>query len=179
MTEVPTTPRIAPVQRSDENLRKELENAPQVSGRPLHAFTTLAHDPRIFHGVNVLGAALQVGSPLSDRKRELVILRTSAHAGCSYELHHHSKLGAAAGLTDEEIAAAVDVNSRHPWATDEAALLRVADQLSTTVDVSDEAWEELDGDLDDAARIGLLALVGFFRLVAGVLNGARVHLESD
>jgi 4-carboxymuconolactone decarboxylase len=179
MTETQITPRIAPVQDPDEDQRTELESGPQLDGRPMNVFATLAHAPRILSACNGLGAALQVDSPLSFRQRELVILRTAAHAGSEYEMFHHTKLGASAGMSDDELAAAVDVTSRHPWAPEEAALLRVTDELATTCDVSNEAWAGLGDDLDDAARISLLTLVGFFRLVGGVLNGARVQLESD
>jgi 4-carboxymuconolactone decarboxylase len=172
-------PRIAPIEHADEDLARNLAKAPQSGGRPLHVFTTLAHDPRIFRGVNILGSTLMFESSLSDRQRELVILRTAAHARSAYEIHHHSRISVAVGVAEEEVAAALDIGSVHPWAPDEAALLRVADELSTTADVGDAAWAALDGVLGDAGRIELLTLVGFYRMVAGVLNGARVQLETD
>jgi 4-carboxymuconolactone decarboxylase len=171
-------PRIAPVEHADEELARHLAKAPQSGGRPLHVFTTLAHEPRLFRGVNVLGATLMFESTLSDRQRELVILRTAARANSAYEIHHHSRIALAVGVTEAEVAAAVEIGSAHAWAPDEAALLRVADELSESADVGDEAWAALDGVLDDASRIELLTLIGFYRLVAGVLNGARVQIEA-
>jgi hypothetical protein len=57
-------------------------------------------------------------------------------------------------------------------------LLRVTDELAADVDVSDAAWTGLEGVLDDGGRVELLVLVGFYRMLAGLLNGARVELDA-
>jgi AhpD family alkylhydroperoxidase len=171
----PATPRIAPVTDPDADLLGRLAAAPSgADGRPLNLFGTLAHRPRLLSLVNALGGRLMFDALLSDRERELVILRTAAHARCAYEIGAHRALGATAGLDAAEIASALEPGSAHPWAAADGALLRVADEVATGADVGDEAWAALDGVLDDAGRVELLVLIGFYRMLAGLLNGARV-----
>jgi 4-carboxymuconolactone decarboxylase len=170
--------RVAPVSHPDEDQRARLAKTPLgESGQPLNLFATLAHRPRLLTRVNSLGSCLMFGSVIPARERELVILRTAGRDHCAYEISHHRSLGAAAGLTDEEIEAALDPASSHRWLAADGAMLRVADELVDGADVSDAAWSGLDGVLDDAGRLELLVLVGFYRMLAGLLNGARVELD--
>jgi 4-carboxymuconolactone decarboxylase len=175
----PATPRIRPVEDPDADLLTRLAAAPSgAGGRPLNLFGTLAHRPSLLSLVNALGGKLMFDALLGDRERELVILRTAAHARCTYEIGAHRALGATAGLGGAEIAAALDPQARHAWAPADAALLRVADEVAAGADVGDEAWAALDGVLGDAGRVELLVLIGFYRMLAGLLNGARVVIDA-
>jgi AhpD family alkylhydroperoxidase len=171
-----TTPRILPVQEVDADLATRMEKIPKgADGRPLNLFGTLAHRPRVMSLCNALGGRLMFDSVIGDRERELVILRAAAHARCGYEIRAHHEIGLQVGLTEQEIAAALDVGSAPQGSVADVALLRVADEVSTEVDVSDEAWAALDGVLDDDdARVELIVVIGFYRMLAGLLNGARV-----
>jgi 4-carboxymuconolactone decarboxylase len=175
----PTLPRIAPVSDPDEDQRARLAKTPVGdNGQPLNLFATLAHRPRLLTRVNSLGSCLMFGSVIPARERELVILRTAGRCRCAYEVTHHRSLGAAAGLTAQEIEAALDSASSHPWSVADRALLRVTDELVDGADVSDAAWADLERVLDDSGRVELLVLVGFYRMLAGLLNGARVEVDA-
>jgi 4-carboxymuconolactone decarboxylase len=178
--EIPMAPRIGPVVDPDDDQRARLEKAPRRSdARPLGLFATLAHRPRLMSRVNALGGALMFDSVLAARERELAILRTAGHTACRYELVHHRALGREAGLSEAEVAAAADPAVAHDWAPADAALLRVVDEVATGADVSDAAWSGLDGVLREEQRLELLLLPGFYRMLAGVLNGARVALDDE
>jgi 4-carboxymuconolactone decarboxylase len=172
-------PRVTPVSDPDEDQRARLAKTPVgENGQPLNLFATLAHRPRLLTRVNSLGSCLMFGSVIPARERELVILRTAGSGHCAYEVSHHRSLGAAAGLTEQEIEAALDPASPHPWSAADRALLRVTDELVEGADVSDAAWTDLDSVLDEGGRVELLVLVGFYRMLAGLLNGARVELDA-
>jgi 4-carboxymuconolactone decarboxylase len=176
----PMAPRISPVTDPDDDVRDRLAKAPSgPDGNPLNLFGTLAHRPRLMSGINALGGSLMFKSSLSDRDRELVILRAATLSGAQYEIHHHRGLGARAGLLPEEIDAAVDTASPHEWSRSDRALLEVVAQLDARADVDEQSWAALDGILDDEQRIELLVLIGFYRLLAGVLNGARVQVDES
>ena len=174
-----SAPRIEPLGDPDEDGRARLAKTPLAAGgRPLNLFATLAHRPRLLTRVNSLGSCLMFGSSIAARERELVILRIASLGRCDYEIHHHRSLAAAAGLDQREIAAALDPADRHQWSAADQALLAVADELSAQADVSDAAWAALDGVLEDPQRIELLVLVGFYRMLAGLLNGVRVEVDD-
>ncbi len=65
-----------------------------------------------------------------------------------------------------------------PFGEDELALLALADELAATDTVSDALWERLGRRWSDDERLELLVLAGFYRLLAGVLNGAGVELDD-
>ena len=175
-----TKPRVDPVETPDEPLRELLAKtllAPD--GSFLNVFTTLAHRPRLLRRFNSMGAYFTAHDELVPRDRELVILRTAAHARSRYEIGQHRRLGAQAGLTAEEIHAALDPAAEHAWSESDSALLALSDELTATDTVSDALWERLGERYDDEQRIDLLALVGYYRMLAGVLNGLRVQLEGQ
>lgn len=173
------SPRISPVSDPDEDVRNRLAKTPLGDdGRPLNLFATLAHRPRLMSRVNALGGSLMFSSSIAARERELVILRTASLGGCGYEIHHHRGLAAAAGLQPAEIEAAIDPSLDHAWSSDDQALLAVVEQIDARADVDDAGWEALEGVFDEPQRIDLLVLIGFYRLLAGALNGARVEVDD-
>jgi 4-carboxymuconolactone decarboxylase len=173
-------PRIAPVTEPDEDQLARLAKAPRTRyGAPLGLFATLAHRPRLMTRLNALGGALMFDSSIAARERELVILRTAGRSGCVYEIAHHRALGERAGLTRAEVDAAVDAAMVHEWTDADRAVLRVVDEVTFSADVSDAGWAGLDGVLEPPQRLELLALVGFYRMLAGILNGARVVVDPE
>jgi 4-carboxymuconolactone decarboxylase len=172
------TPRILPVAKPDEDQRARLAKTPMgPDGQPLNLFSTLAHRPRLMARVNALGGCLALDSALAPRERELVILRAATNARCAYEIGHHRVLGERVGLSPAEIDAALDRVSAHAWAAADWALLRVVDELADSADVSDDAWSGLDGVLEQDGRVDLLVLAGFYRMIGGFLNAARVEQD--
>lgn len=104
-----------------------------------------------------------------------MILRTAWRTGCEYEFGQHVRLGRRAGLDDEEIRR-VTVDGAE-WPPSDHILIRLSDEIHETRDVSDELWEALSERWDRAALLELVALAGFYGMVAGILNAARVQRE--
>jgi 4-carboxymuconolactone decarboxylase len=173
-------PRIEPVEQADEEQAKLLSKSlPGPDGQPLNVFRTLVHRPELMRRINGLGGYFFVHGGIEVRERELVILRTAARVKCAYEIGQHRWIGAKAGLTPEEIEAALDAMLDHRWSNDDAALLAFADELLSTDTVSDVSWEALGGRYDDTHRTELLVLVGYYRMLAGVLNGLQIELDPS
>jgi alkylhydroperoxidase family enzyme len=174
------TPRIPPVTEPDEAQRELLaKTLPGPDGAPLNVFATLAHLPHLLQRVNALGGYFFVKGGIAVRERELVILRTAAFIGSEYEIGQHRWIGAKAGLTPEEIEAALDRDRDHRWSADDAALLAFTDELLRTDTMTDATWDAVGGRYDDHQRAELLVLVGYYRMLGGVLNGLRVELDAS
>jgi 4-carboxymuconolactone decarboxylase len=172
-------PRIAVPQHFDDEQAAQLAKSPILpSGRPLNLFATLAHEPQLMRRVNALGGYFVTRGRLDGRIRELAILRTAGLLGSEYELSHHRALGERAGLTAEEIAAVADPSIEHDWASADRALLELVDQLLAHHTVTDACWSGLDGVLDDGQRLELLVLVGFYAMIAGILNAVGVEPDA-
>jgi alkylhydroperoxidase family enzyme len=128
--------------------------------------------------VSALGGYFSVHAAIAPRDRELVVLRTAARVESDYEVAHHRVIGAAAGLTAEEIEAAVDPALPHAWTPADRALLDLADELIATHRISDATWSGLAGRAE-AERIELVVLAGTYALLGGVLNGLGVELDAS
>ena len=59
-----------------------------------------------------------------------------------------------------------------------AVLIRLADELHDTCDISDELWPAC-GRLRGEAILELLMLAGYYRTVGYLANGLRLPLEPD
>jgi alkylhydroperoxidase family enzyme len=172
-------PRISPIDDPDDTQRKLLAKtllAPD--GRPLNVFATLAHRPELLKRMNALGGYFFVHGGIGVRQREIVILRTASRIRIDYEIRRHRWIGARAGLTPEEIEAAIDPSADHPWSSADRGLLEFADEVLATDTISDAAWEALAGRYDDIQRAELLVLVGYYRMLGGLLNGLGVELDA-
>jgi alkylhydroperoxidase family enzyme len=174
-------PRVAPVSEPSPEQREALAKTYlDPSGEPLAIFATLARQPRLLRRVNALGGYFLAHSLLPFRDREIVVLRTSALSHSHYEASQHRLIGARAGLTPAEIEAALEVEGdTHKWSTADGALLALVAELFTTDDVSDAIWEQLGQSYDDDQRIELILLVGFYRMLAGFLNGVGVEVDES
>ena len=171
-------PRISPPGAYDATQLAELAKAPhRPDGEPLNAFATLAHRPELMRRVNALGGYFPRSSQLPVRTREIAILRVAGTFECAYELHHHGALAIQSGLTRDEVRAAADPASAHPWAMPERQILELTDAVIAHAPVDDASWAALDGVLDDGQRLELMVLVGFYAMLAGVFNTVGVELD--
>jgi alkylhydroperoxidase family enzyme len=169
-------PRITPVGPPfDESLRKWMP--PGVDADPLLIFRTLYVNRELADRMRPLGAGLLGHGRLSMRERELVIDRACARAGAEYEWGVHvSAFGEAAGLSEEDVALTA-TGAPDDFGDADAALIALVDELHDTATVSDALWEELAARYDEPTLLELVILAGWYRLLSGVLNAARVELE--
>lgn len=170
-----TEPRIPPLTDPSPEVAEVLDKTRIVAGPPLNIFATLAHHPRLLKRFNVLGGLFLGRGLLPARERELVILRTGWRTRCEYEFGQHVLLGRQAGLSDEEIRRVTGDGAA--WPDGDALLIRLADEMHDTRDVSDDLWQALARRWSQAELLELVTLPGFYGMVCGFLNAARVQRE--
>jgi AhpD family alkylhydroperoxidase len=146
-----------------------------AGGGPPHVFTTLGRHRRIFRRWLRFAGALMPGGLLPRADSELVILRVAHNTGCEYEWRHHERLGAAAGLAAERIAAARIGPDAEGWTERQRLLLRAVDELHADRTLSDELWNRLRPLLSDEELIELCLLVGHYEMLAMTLNALAVE----
>lgn len=175
-------PRIAPIEPPytpaiAEVLRRSMTSGADVP--PLALFRTLAVHPELFARMRPLGSALLAHGLVDPREREIVIHRTCARTGAEYEWGVHAVVfGRRLGLSDEQLAATAAGDAGDPcWSERDALLVRLADELHDTCAVSAELWSQLAARWTSPQLVELLVIAGWYRLIAGVIRGARVALE--
>lgn len=183
MSTTQPAPRIAPIEppydaATAEFLRKWMP--PGSALEPLALFRTLAVHPELANRMRPLGAGLLGHGLIAPRDREIVIHRTCARAGAEYEWGVHAvAFGKPLGLDDAQLAATVTGDAGDPaWSARDALLVRLADELHDTATLSDALWAALAAHWTPPQLLELIVLAGWYRLLAGVINGAGVVREA-
>jgi len=172
--------RVEPVSDpSDQQLALLAKSLPGPDGKPLNVFATLAHFPELMKRVNAMGGYFFVAGELPVRDRELVILRVAAHTRSEYELGQHRWIAPRAGLDAAEIDAAVDPSAQQSWSARHTACLAFVDELLAVDTVSDAIWKAAHEHFTVQQLVELLALTGYYRMLAGILNGLQVELDES
>ncbi len=150
-----------------------------MRGRPpLLLFTTLARDERLFWKF-MRGSLLDAGH-LTLRQREMVIDRTVANCGSSYEWGVHIAFFSRAAKLDTEAQRALALNRADmpSWTAAEVVLIKACDELHDTATIGDELWSELSEHYSEVACLEIIMLVGFYHTVAFLTNALKLPDES-
>jgi alkylhydroperoxidase family enzyme len=178
--EVSGQPRIAPGSRGQLGLLNA--GIARIAGfatrgKPPHIFTTLGRHRGLFRRWLWFAGALMPGGKLPRRDTELVILRVAHNAGSEYEWSQHERIGARAGLREEEISR-VRIGPDAPgWSEHEELLLRAADEMHGKGRIEDELWVRLATHFDEVRLIELCMLIGHYEMLAMTLNTLEVQPE--
>jgi len=175
-----TKPRIAPLADSELDAdQKELLAPMAANGPVLNIFRTLARTPKAAKGFLAWGNyILSRRNDLPAREREIVILRTGFLCKSGYEWTQHVRIGLAAGLTDDEIAAIKTGAGAAGWSGPDAALIRATDDLHRDQFISDGAWAALKGYFSDKQCMDVVFTVGQYTQVSMMLNSFGVQLDE-
>jgi 4-carboxymuconolactone decarboxylase len=144
---------------------------------PLTLFRTIAHNERLLRKLH-LGNLLDRGA-VDRREREIVILRTCARCTCEYEWGVHVAFFAQkVGLSDAKVSATLgDTAELGVWSATEALLIQLVDELYETNRLSDALWQRLTQHWQTVQLLELIALVGFYHMIAFLVNSTALALE--
>lgn len=141
-----------------------------------HIFSTLGRAKGLFRGWLHYSARMMPFGKLSRKDSEMIIIRVAHLRQCDYEMDHHKRLGARAGLTGtvyDDIITGPDAG----WGDRERTLLLATDELVQTHDISDDAWAALQRHLTDEQLIAFVLLVNQYDSLATTLGTLRVERD--
>lgn len=167
-------PRLAPLPES--RWTDEVRPLFDAMG-PLNIFTTLAHHPKLLKRWMVFGGHVLAKSTLPGRPREIAILRVGWRCDCAYEFGQHTLIGAAEGLTEDEIAR-LATDDAGEWEASEQAVIAAADELVASHRLSDATWAALTAHFSTEQVLDLIFAVGQYTLVSMALNALQVQRED-
>jgi alkylhydroperoxidase family enzyme len=174
-----TSARISPVDLDTLDAEQAAALAPFIAtGRVLNIFRTLARAPKALTRFNQWGGyILSRRNSLSERDRELVILRTGFNCKSGYEWTQHVAIGLRAGLTAAEVERIKAGPEDSGWAERDRAMLRATDDLHRDFHVSDANWAALDF-LEEKGKMDLVMSVAQYTQVSMMLNSFGVQLDA-
>lgn len=149
-------------------------------GRLHGPFNALLVAPEVGDAVQALGAALRYRTQLSDRCRELAILAVAAAHDSDFEWYAHTAVGRRVGLSEPVLAAlrAGRIPRDHLDGV-EVVALEVTHELIARRDLAEDAYAAAVDALGLEQLAELITLVGYYQLLALVLEVWRTPLPTE
>jgi AhpD family alkylhydroperoxidase len=146
---------------------------------PLNAFRMFSHAPDMTGPAIDLGMAV-LGSSLPVRLRELVVVTVAARTDCAYGVVQHRPIALHAGVTPDQLAAIVELRPEDgEFDAVESALLTATEELLTQHTLTDATLGTLRKNLTDRQVVELITTVGYYTMLAGLLNGLNVDIDPS
>nr|VDG62033.1 Carboxymuconolactone decarboxylase family [Streptococcus thermophilus] len=142
----------------------------------LNLFTTVGRARRNFLAWLVYSGTLMPFGILSRKESELVILRVAAIRDATYELEHHKRLSAKAGLDQATIEAVQRAD--HGFTGRQGALTDAADDLIRHRQISDDVYARLMSHINEKELTAFLLLVTNYDGLATVMDVLDVPLDE-
>lgn len=165
--------RITPITTRDgltEAQRIAFDAVAGSRGAVIGPFTVLLRRPELASAAEAMGGYLRYGSPLDAAVREAVILTVATLLECRFEEHAHEPLAQKAGIDVDAVRAGRTEGLRE----DVGVAVELARHLITEHRIPDDLFDRARGQWDEQALLDLIALVGYYSMLAAVLNGYEV-----
>ncbi len=179
-------PRIEPLSEKElsldaleycRNLRLAM-GVPENGQIPEVTATMLRH-PVLNEAQTDIGIMLNARGTLSNRERELAVLRQAWVTGSPYEWGEHVDIGKRLGLSAEEVERITHGPDVAGWSDHEAAILRGVDELLARFRISDETWADLAKSWSDQQLLEFPILVGVYAATAMQQNSVGARLRPS
>jgi 4-carboxymuconolactone decarboxylase len=147
--------------------------------KALNTLGTLAHHPDLAKAYFTLcGHALRA-TTLTERQRELIIMRVAAVRQSSYEWYQHLFVARDAGLTDEEVGRIAYGPDSPLWSGLEAAIVRSVDEMIIDGGISAPTWQILAAELDTRQILDLIFTSGCYDTLAQLFKSLDMDIDDD
>jgi alkylhydroperoxidase family enzyme len=158
---------------SDKN--REILNRGRVK---LNVARMIANSDAAFYPFSMLGNSLLTRAKLDAKLREIAILRTAKVSHSNYEWTQHVPIAKAVGVSDEQVAAMENPEGAKCFNEIERLVLKFTDEVARNVKGSPQLVEQLKKHMGAAEIVELIMSIGFWGMVARVLETAEVDLEE-
>jgi len=172
-------PRINPLEEEDWNRDVKEMMKPFINqGRVFNIFKTLAHHPDLARRWMVFANHILGKSTLSERDRELLILRIGYLCQSGYEWGQHVQIARRYDMSDDEIRSTKTGPQTLGLSTKDKVLMQAVDELYEDSYISNETWLNLSDYFNTKQLMDIVFTVGQYNLVSMALNSFGVQLDE-
>jgi 4-carboxymuconolactone decarboxylase len=132
----------------------------------------------VFHNFSGLGNSLMTQGGLDGKLREIAVLRNARVSGSLYEYTHHVPIAKSTGLTDEQVTAIDSWEDAKCFNEVERLVLRFTEEVARNVKGNRTTLEALQKHLNAGEIVELIMAIGFWGMVARILETTEVELED-
>ena len=139
----------------------------------------MAHSSGIARELIRLGAMLLAKTELNPRFRELAVMRVARFCGSKYEWAQHVPIALEAGLTREELKNITRWKTSGLFNEEDKAVLAFAEEVARDHQPAEETFAAVSAFLDNTALVELTTAVGYWSMIANLLNTFDVEIEAE
>ncbi|MBL7492981.1 carboxymuconolactone decarboxylase family protein [Frankia sp. AgB1.9] len=153
--------------------------SPEGRSKALNTLGVYAHHTTLAQAFFTFNGHILSTSTLSDRQRELIVLRVSALRKAGYEWLQHTFIARDAGLSDEEIQRIALGPDAPLWDPLDAAILRAVDELIVDGRIGDGTWTVLVEKLEVKQILDVIFTVGAYETLAYMISSFDIEIDDD
>jgi len=141
-------------------------------------FNVLLRSPEMGDLAQKFGAYMRFHSSLPRRLNELAIIMTARSWSSQFEWYAHRRYALEAGVSAGIVDAVAAGNRPSGMQPDEEAVYNFCQELLTTRNVSDAAFQAAVAKLGERGVVDLIGVMGYYHLVSMLLNVDRYPLPE-
>ena len=168
----------------DPSVEKAINSTVFSGLSPRNLRLALAHHPKLATAFQAMAHVVLFQCEVSERDREIAIIRTGALTRSEYEWGMHVSIyGERCALTAAQIqeltcSASWRDLSDALWTPAERLIVRMVDELHQHATVADDTWQALNANWPQEQVMELVFASSFYHMAAFFLNTAAVPLED-
>ena len=155
-----------------------LFNLTDHDGRLEGPFNAMLVSPEVGFALQELGAAIRYRTTVSDRVREVAILTLAAERRSEFEAYAHEAVGAACGLTTDEMVALRSGEAVNSLALEERVTHHCVQAMMRDRRLSDQEYEQLVTTLGETGAMEIVMLVGYYDTLDLMMSVAHTPLPE-
>jgi alkylhydroperoxidase family enzyme len=156
------------------------DSAPrEATQKAKNALGTLAYHPELAKAWLQLNAQVLRKTTLTERQRELLILRVAVLRKSPYQWAEHVPMARRCGLDDSDIARIAYGPDAPFWEPLECALLRSVDELIVDGVISDNTWSVLNQHLEPRQLLDVIFTIGAYETSSWMARSFGVEFDED
>ncbi len=145
----------------------------------LNLYKIVAHAENSIRHFIRMGSSLLTQNKLDDNLRELAILRVASLSNSNYEWVQHKRIAIGIGMPEEKIEGVRSGPENGPFNELERLVLKFTDEVTTHIKASPATFNAISKYLDHREIVELLLVIGYWSMVARLLETVEVELEDE
>ena len=170
--------KLAPENMTEAQRQAAAELASGPRGDVRGPFNVLLRSPELMSPLQKVGEYLRFRCQLDRRIAEMATLIAARHWTQVYEWNAHHPLALKAGLKPEIAQAIAEGRRPTGMAADEAVVYDLLSEALQNKSVSDATYERGISQFGEQNLVDLLAIAGYYAMLAMMLNVARTQLPE-
>jgi 4-carboxymuconolactone decarboxylase len=170
--------KLAPESMTEAQRKAAAELASGPRGEVRGPFNVLLRSPELMSPLQKVGEYLRFRCQLDRRIAEMATLLAARHWTQVYEWNAHHPLALKAGLKPEIAQAIAEGRRPSGMAVDEEIVYDVLTEALQNKSVSDVTYERGIKQFGEQNLVDLLAIAGYYAMLAMLLNVARTQLPE-